>query len=57
MHLPRRIKVKGIIREEIATDQLAMVYFLMGKAAVQAKRRRAAAERERRTQEGATVED
>jgi hypothetical protein len=36
----RRIKVRGIRREEIDTEQLALVYWLMAKRAVEDKRRR-----------------
>jgi hypothetical protein len=53
--LARRIKVKGIMRYEIDIDTIAHVYFMMGKAAVAAKRRRAAIDRKKR--EGTAIED
>jgi len=41
----RRIKVRGIRREEIDTNQLALVYWLMAKRAVEHKRKREADEK------------
>lgn len=55
IHLPRHIKVKGIIRNEIDEDTIAHVYFMMGKKAVQEKRRRAAMDR--KGQKGTAIED
>lgn len=55
--MSRPIKVKGILREEIDHELYAMVLYLAGKRAVEAKRRRAAIDRERRTQEGTAIED
>lgn len=46
--MQRRIRVRGIMREEIDSEQLALVYFLMGKRKVEAKRKRAQAERDKR---------
>lgn len=50
--MPRRIRVKGIMRSEIDVDTIAHVYFMMSKRAVEEKRRRAATERERRNRGG-----
>lgn len=50
--MARRIKVKGIMRNEIDIDTIAHVYFMMGKRAVEEKRRRAATERKRRAEGG-----
>ncbi len=47
--MQRRIRVKGVRREEIDSEQLALVYYLMGKRLVQEKRQRAEAERKKRT--------
>ncbi len=44
----RRIKVRGIRKEEIDSDQLALVYWLMAKRAVEEKRQRDAEARRRR---------
>jgi hypothetical protein len=44
----RRIKVRGIRREELDADQLAFVFFTMAKRRVKEKRRKALEERERR---------
>ncbi len=44
----RRIKVRGIRKEEIDSDQLALVYWLMAKRAVEEKRQRDAEHRRRR---------
>jgi hypothetical protein len=40
--MTRRIKVKGIRKEVVSASDLAMVYWLLGKAAVEDKRRREA---------------
>jgi len=46
----KRIKVRGIRKKEIDTDQLALVYWLMAKRAVEDKRQRESEEkRQRRT--------
>lgn len=44
----RRIKVRGIRRDEIDTDKLALAYWLMAKRAVEEKREREAAEKAER---------
>lgn len=41
----RRIKVRGVRREEIDTDKLALALWLMSKRAVEEKREREATER------------
>jgi hypothetical protein len=43
-----RISVKGVRRREISSEDLAYIYFLMGKAALRAKRDRAAQEKAKR---------
>jgi hypothetical protein len=44
----KRIKVRGIRKDEIDTDQLALVYWLMAKRAVEDKRRRELEEKKQR---------
>jgi hypothetical protein len=44
----RRIKVRGIAREEIDEDKLALAYWLMAKSAVEQKRVREAEEKKKR---------
>lgn len=44
----KHIKVRGIRREEIDADQLALVYWLMAKRAVEEKRERDLADKRRR---------
>lgn len=46
--MQRRIRVRGIRREEIDSEQLALVYYLMGKRLVQEKRQREEKERKKR---------
>lgn len=46
--MPRRIKVKGVMRDEIDAELYAMTLYLAGKRAVEEKRRRAQVERDRR---------
>ncbi len=46
--MQRRIRVKGVRREEIDSEQLALVYYLMGKRLVQEKRQREERERKKR---------
>ena len=41
----QRITVKGVRRREISSEDLAYIYFLMGKAALRAKRERDAEEK------------
>jgi hypothetical protein len=49
----RRIKVKGVRREEIDTEQLALVYWLQAKRALRERREREAKEKaKRRESEG-----
>jgi hypothetical protein len=51
----RRIKVRGIRRQEIDTDQLALVYWLLAKRAVEEKRQREADEKKQRIEKVTTV--
>ena len=44
----RRIKVRGIRREQIDTDKLAFAYWLMAKRAVEEKRKREAEDKKLR---------
>ena len=44
----RRIKVRGIQRDEIDIDKLALAYWLMAKRAVEEKRQREAEEKAKR---------
>jgi hypothetical protein len=44
----RRIKVKGIKREEIDTEQLALIYWLQAKRVLREKREREAQEKAKR---------
>lgn len=44
----KRLRVRGIRKDEIDTDQLALVYWLMAKRAVEDKRRRDLEEKKRR---------
>ena len=44
----RRIKVKGIKRDEIDIEQLALIYWLQAKRVLREKREREAAEKARR---------
>jgi hypothetical protein len=44
----RRIKVTGVRREEIDTEQLALVYWLQAKRVLREKRVREAAEKSKR---------
>jgi hypothetical protein len=54
----RRIRVKGVRKEEIDTDRLALAYWLMAKRAVEQKRQREAEERKARRAAGTErVED
>lgn len=46
--MTRRIKVRGIKREVVNADDLAYVYFTLGKQRIQEKRRREEAERTKR---------
>ena len=46
--MTRRIRVRGIKREEVNTDDLAYVFYRLGKQRVEDKRRRAEAERTKR---------
>ncbi len=43
--MPRRIKVKGVRRDEIDTEQLALIYWLQAKRVLREKREREAQER------------
>jgi hypothetical protein len=47
----RRIRVRGIRREEIDADKLALAYWLIAKRAVEDKRGREAAEKAKRRRE------
>jgi hypothetical protein len=44
----RRIRVKGVKREEIDTEQLALVYWLQAKRVLREKREREAQEKAKR---------
>jgi hypothetical protein len=44
----RRIKVKGIKRDEIDTEQLALIYWLQAKRVLREKREREAQEKAKR---------
>jgi hypothetical protein len=44
----RRIRVKGVKREEIDTEQLALVYWLQAKRVLREKREREAKEKAKR---------
>jgi len=44
----KRIKVRGIKRDEIDTDRLALAYWLMAKRAVEEKRAREAEDKAKR---------
>lgn len=48
----RRIKVKGVKREEIDAEQLALVYWLQAKRVLREKREREARERAKRRESG-----
>ena len=53
----KRIRIKGIRREQIDTDKLALAYWLMAKRAVEEKRRREAHDKtERRSRKTARKE-
>ena len=38
----KRIKVKGVRKRELSTEDLAYIYYLMGKSALRERRERAA---------------
>lgn len=44
----RRIRIRGIQREQIDTDKLALAYWLMAKRAVEEKRKREAEDKRKR---------
>jgi len=44
----KRIRIKGIKREQIDTDKLALAYWLMAKRAVEEKRKREAEDSKKR---------
>jgi hypothetical protein len=44
----RRIKVKGVRRDEIDTEQLALIYWLQAKRCLREKREREAQEKAKR---------
>ena len=46
--MQRRIRVRGVKREEINIEDLSYVFFQLGKRRVQEKRKRAQAERDKR---------
>jgi hypothetical protein len=45
----KRIRIKGVRREQIDTDKLALAYWLMAKRAVEEKRKREAEDRKKRS--------
>jgi hypothetical protein len=49
--MARRIKVKGVRKSEIDTEQLALVYWLQAKRVVREKREREAKERAKRREQ------
>lgn len=55
--MTRRIKVRGVRRETLDEDKLALAYWLMAKSAVEEKRRREAEEKKRRRTTGREVRD
>jgi hypothetical protein len=55
--MTRRIKVRGVRRETLDADRLALAYWLMAKSAVEEKRRREAEEKKRRRRTGPEVTD
>lgn len=50
--MARRIRVKGVRKTEIDTEQLALVYWLMAKRQLREKREREAAEKKKRRERG-----
>jgi hypothetical protein len=48
----RRIKVKGIRKDEIDTEQLALIYWLQAKRVLREKREREAQEKAKRREQG-----
>ena len=46
--MPRRIRVKGVRKSEIDTEQLALVYWLQAKRVLRERREREAAEKQKR---------
>ena len=48
----RRIRVKGIKRDEIDTEQLALVYWLQAKRILRERRENEKKEKERRRKDG-----
>jgi hypothetical protein len=48
----RRIKVKGVRRDEIDTEQLALVYWLQAKRILRERRERAAKDKADRRERG-----
>jgi hypothetical protein len=48
----RRIKVKGVRRDEIDTEQLALVYWLQAKRILRERRERAAKAKDARRERG-----
>ncbi len=55
--MSRRIKVRGVRRETLDEDKLALAYWLMAKSAVAEKRRREAEEKKRRRTSAEEVAD
>jgi hypothetical protein len=52
----RRVRVRGIRKEEIDTDQLALVYWLLAKQIVDDKREQAAQDKATRGRKSSTGE-
>ena len=50
--MARRIKVKGVRKSEIDTEQLALVYWLQAKRILREKREREKVERDKRREQG-----
>jgi hypothetical protein len=49
--MARRIKVKGVRKSEIDTEQLALIYWLQAKRVLREKREREAAEKAKRREQ------
>jgi hypothetical protein len=47
----RRIKVKGVRKRELSTEDLAYIYYLLGKSVVRERREREARARAKRRRE------
>jgi hypothetical protein len=50
--MPQRVKIKGIRKSEIDTEQLALVYWLQAKRVLRERREREASEKAKRRERG-----